>query len=37
MHIYELASSLQALTKNQRALLAAYEEYLKNEEQNKAT
>ena len=37
MHIYELALSLQALTENQRALLAAYEEYLKNEEQNKAT
>jgi hypothetical protein len=32
MHIYELALSLQALTENQRALLAAYEEYLKNEE-----
>jgi hypothetical protein len=37
MHIYELALSLQALTENQRALLAAYEEYLKNEVQNKAT
>jgi hypothetical protein len=37
MHIYELALSLQALTENQRALLAAYEEYLKNEEQNKTT